>query len=215
MRHSIKNIFPELLSLGFVCGILYLTCSENGVSKKEKEIRQKVDRAISEMCIKYNADTNGIAPIRRLARDKQIYSIYLQSLFIKGNNQPIFFKSSAVDVVEKSDGYHVHFITKIDFVFSHIEFVLRCTEEQAFKVASRPSDVYVWGDDYAVVAVIKDVKKLIYKIDNYKTEFHDEYGGYAISELVLDISNNFIATGECLDLLSIEELEEEIQQEQK
>jgi len=27
--------------------------------------------------------------------------------------------------------------------------------------------------------------------------------------------DNFVATGECLDLLSIEELEEEIQQEQK
>ena len=214
MGQSAKRILCRMIFIGMMVALYNLACSSDTYSKEEKERELRINKIISTMCLKFNADTSWINPIRELAKDKQIYTIYLQDLLINKENQPIFFRGSAVDVVEKTEGYYAYFIRDIDFLFSHIQFILKCTKEQAFKIASRPSDSYYhFTDDYAVIAVITHVTKLIYEVNSHQTEYRDEYGHYEFSELVLDIPNNFIATGKCLEVLSLDELEDEIRQE--
>jgi len=182
-----------------------ISCSKKGTSKQDEE---KIQEIVAKMCVKHNADSTWITPIRELADEYFIYSIYLKDLLIREDSLPILLKGNAIDIVEKTDGYYVHFLVEINYLFSHIVFVIKCTEEQAFKVAYNPSNVLYFGDeDFAVVAVINDVKKTTYQVMNYDEEYYDEDVSYTVSTLTIDFAtNNFIAMGECVEVLSMKEI---------
>jgi hypothetical protein len=182
-----------------------ITCSTNDYSKEEKERESKIANTISAMCMKFDADTSWVYTIEQgVAEDYQIYTLHLKTLLLKEDNQPIFFKGSVVDVTEDIDGYYIHFVMHIEWMQSHIEFILRCTQEQAWKVALQPSDRFLLYDDYAVVANISDVDKIRYRINSYQNEY--EFTDIEYTELYVGFRNNFIAIGECLEILSIAEL---------
>ena len=204
MNEEIKKTFIFLLVIGVIIGIGYFGYqyykkeTPKEVDKTEKTELQK-ERVIRELAEKYDALTNWNKDIH--------YTIQLQDLLVN-SDRPVLFTGSIDDIFRRHDQYYIRFRTggweqwiwglESEFSATQVYFILKCDSNKALEVINKRAKF----DNYVVVAKIENVTKPTLQISGYSGIESEEV------ELEYEPSNTFIATGICVDFVSIEEDED-------
>lgn len=181
-----------------------------GYKEKRLEEARETQRANlqKQLADKYGALTDWNKDIR--------YTIQLQDLLVK-SGKPVLFTGFVDDVFVKEGQYYVRFLAGGLYSFnvseSQICFVLRSDSRKASKIMNRLKDRISKGDtelslselswlkslywQYAVVAKIENVTRLVLRISRYWGDETEEV------EFEYKPSDIFVASGSCIDFIYI------------
>jgi hypothetical protein len=185
---------------------VWFTFTNNATTKMEKAkaakgiedaaAQKETQGAITQLGSKYNAVSDWNKPLSEKSLISPIFTIEVEDALLRKDNRPVLFLATVKDVERKENKYCIRFLVD-DLeelgLFTKIEFILECTEEQAKTITHQP--ITFWTR-YAVIADIQKVEKAIF---NLKAESDSE-------ETKIGVSTNdniFFATGKCLDLLFV------------
>ncbi len=197
MKEKIKKIVV-LLIIGavFYFGYQYYKKETPREGEEAQKTESQKEIVIRELTEKYDA---------LIDWNKDIYyTIQLQNLLVD-SDKPVLFTADVDDIFIKDNQYYVRFITPAfwDWTFSESEvyFVLKCDSNKATELLSNEEakDNLFSDNYYIVIAQIESVTKPILRITGYS--------GYESEEVELEYepSSVFIATGNCIDFVYIEE----------
>jgi len=206
MKNTIYNSGFEIFVIIFASFLLLNSCGNNNEeeSKREEEIKNtEIEKNISSMAKKYNAIEGWEEQLTKLSRS--VYTLDLQKILIRKNNQPILFYASIEDIKEKEGIYlayfHIgplfdfeHFDLMILFFSPSVRFILECTEEQAERFLNTKTEPLY--EKFAIVASI-------YHVDKFSFELTASTGDLESSFIEVNNSNLFIAKGIYLDSMYI------------
>lgn len=156
-------------------------------SEKEEEV-SKSEIIIKELADKYQAETNW--------EEDLDYTIQAQERLVTG--RPSLFTGYVDDVFKHDEKTFIRFSTSY---LSPVDYLLEleCTQEIVDKFfAQKQNDekYFNFFDEHAIVADIKEVNKLVFRVDGSVLS-EDEV------EIDIESSNVFIAKGTCIDIAYI------------
>ena len=166
MKEKNKKILVALLAVITIVGVVIYVgyrSHKKTVARRahETEIKSQKEKIIRDFAKRYNALTDW---------NKDIHlTIQLQELLVNSDRH-ILFTGPIDDIFMKEGQYYIRFVTgglwSRDFYQREIYFVLKCGPDKVLEVmdemTKRGAESYFlrsFGDQYAVVAKVENVKK--------------------------------------------------------
>lgn len=199
-----------IIIIGIIAGWLYI---QNGSSKanaakraKEETLKQAqqaqtqaLEKAINSFAEKYNAVTDWKNPIDTNDLFSQPFTIEVQDALLRSDARPLLIRADILDIERNNDKYIIHLTDDALLRMigrPSIEFVLTCSDDQIKKITPHKG-THLISQHCVVIANIDQVKK-----QNHYIQPVDDEGHY--KEVRIDITDTFVATGHCIDLLTSE-----------
>lgn len=211
--------FPRLLFCFFVLSLV--GCDQNPQQKpreQAKENREEVakkledtkNQVFAEFQKQYNADATWQGSFKRFP----VRTMEVEDRLIPADGRPILSTGSLHDVTRKGDEYRLHFRKgKVQRLLENnklgvvdMDFILNCnlpedkrTEAKSLGDQLVARDIGKLRDEYAFVAKIQTVERIDRLIATATSE--------ESAEIQVDNSPHFIATGKCLAVKYIGEIQ--------
>jgi len=207
MKNSSQKITPIILIIALGSFVISSSC---GRSKKE-EIEQmemakretETEQNIIKMANNYNAVLDWEKDLRpKNFLSRSAYTFEVQRALVREDNRPVLFIAGVQDIEKHGNEYIVFFDKGNRFFGISLEvnlpilFILNCTEEQVKRILNQPNEILF--ENYSVVASILAVNKMRFSLTPHSL------GEYE-ANIEVDSSTVFIAKGNCLDLLFVDD----------
>jgi len=197
--------------------LLFILISCNNSDKKTIEndkstILKEDEKAniISMLESKYSAITDW----EKIFKTTIVFTANLEKILVNSDNKPIIFVSQLADIKNQNGKHFMQFqqgsifsLLYYNSYLKNIIFVLECdpsqfkNEIEKFDKENSNKVLYSFQKGaFVVVAKIQSVNKTIYKVE--VNPISDEE-----AELQIELPDMFIATGVCLDLVYIENIQ--------
>ena len=200
---------------------------------KKSELLANLEKAKSSLAERHNAMGNWTDAIVPRGSWGEVFCIDLQDALVRDDKRPVIFLGSLVDVwregstvVARFSFYHVSCEGTDDTLEYGVEFSLRCDAAMAHKlltpgnhggktmdIANRTSRLLARmpdssppyeEDDLLVVARVYQVRRPTFSVSAKATQLD---GVEPDAHVELDSGRTFLASGECLDLVWLGDLE--------
>jgi hypothetical protein len=192
--------------IGFIVGHQIYTKNKAKIKSDEQarevsaeQARKETTRkAIVELSDKHNAVTDLEEALNKIGHP--YFTMEVEEMLLRKDNRPVLFFLSIKDIKRKGDKYLVHFND-----YSTVEdVILECSDEQVRKVRQQKSESEKCGN-YAVIAVINRINKVDFVVRaSPDVEWkHDDEQPYPVGRIEVDTTDEFMATGSCVDLLFV------------
>lgn len=191
-----------LVPLSIVAVGLFCICTRDHQKETRQEEIRELQLAVSQMATRYGVVSNledAFDPDFSIV--SRVHTVQLEEALVLPNDAPVLFQAELLDVSRQDGQYLASFghAYSYQFDYPNIYFELECSAEQVKEICEH-STGEMFGDFFAVVAQIHQVRKAKFAVraplpgDPEFPEFYD---------LEIETSGLYIATGKCVDFISL------------